>query len=367
MKRSLLFALLIAGGAGAWIASGELSDREQASAPQKPAAAVIAPEAVVKVRVADLEAEPHASDIVLRGVTEARRNIELKVETAGRIAEILVPEGTSVEAGTLLLRLAENARAAQVAEAEALLAQRQIEYDASLRLNKNGYRSETDLAASHAALQAAQAAVEAARIELANTALAAPFAGVVERHLLDEGAYADRGEAVLRLVELDPLLVVAYANESEVLHLAVGVPGEAHFADGRSLAGEISYVAAAGEASTRSFRIELAIANGELRLPAGLTADIAVALPPIPAYKISPAALVLNGDGQLGVKAVDENNRVVFHAATVLDDESDGIWLGGLPPTLRLIVVGQEFVQVGEEVVPIAAAAIATAGGPGAS
>lgn len=352
MKRSLLLALLIAAGAAAWLASGELGGDRQTAEPQKPAAEVVLPEAIAKVRVAELEAEPHASEILLRGVTEAKRNVELKVETYGRIAEILVTEGTRVEAGTLLLRLGENERAARVDEAEALVAQRQIEYDASVRLNKNGYRSETDLAAARAALQAAQAALETARIELENVNLLAPFDGVVERHLMDEGAYADRGDAVIRLVELDPLVVVAFANEEEVLHLASGKAGVARLADGRELPGEITFVSSSGENSTRSFRVELSIGNGDARLPAGLTADILIELPPVPAYKISPAALVLNADGRLGVKAVDAENRVVFHPVTILDDEMDGVWLAGLPPTIRLIVVGQELVEVGEEVKP---------------
>lgn len=368
MKRSLLIAAVIAIGAAGWLFSADLMGDKQAAQPQKPPAEVVAPDALTAVRVAQLEAQPHASEVVLRGVTEARRNVDLKVETGGRIAEILVAEGQRVEAGTLLLRLAENERAARVAEAEALVEQRQIEYDAAVRLNKSGYRSETDLAAARAALHAAQAALETARIELENVSLLAPFGGTVERHLLEEGAYADRGDAVIRLVELDPLLIVAYANEQEVLYLAQGTEGTARLADGRTLSGTISFVASAGETATRSFRVEMAVANGEGRLPAGLTADVIVSLSPEPAYKISPAALVLSEDGRLGVKAVDAEDRVVFHPVTILDDEIDGIWLGGLPPSLRLIVVGQELVEIGERVRPtVVGEATALAPGDSAS
>jgi len=365
MKRSLLIAALITLGAIGWIASGQLGQGNATAERQKPAAEVALPGALTAVRVALLAAEPHAREILLRGWTEARRMVDLKVEAAGRVAEILVPEGTSVEAGTLLLRVAENDLAARLKEAEALLAQRQIEHAAAAKLAEKGYRSETELAGALAALQAAEAMVEAARIHLENTRLLAPFAGTVERHLVKEGGYAELGDPVVRLVELDPLLVVAHANEEEVLRLAKGATAEARLADGRSFAGEIVFVASAGEAATRSFRIELALDNKAAKLPVGITADIAIALPPEPAYKVSPAVLVLDDQGRIGVKAVDQSDRVVFHPATIIDDAVDGIWLGGLPPRLRLIVVGQEFVKVGETVLPVDAATLAERKGSG--
>ncbi|HKY95186.1 MAG TPA: efflux RND transporter periplasmic adaptor subunit, partial [Kiloniellales bacterium] len=307
--------------------------------------------------IQELTAEGHRREIVLRGATEAFRAIDLKAEADGRVAEQLVPEGTEVMAGTPLVQLAMEDRAARVKEAEALVKQRQIEQEASVKLAKNGHRSAMDVAAAEAALQAAQAALEAARVELDNTTLLAPFDGVVERHLAKAGAFASRGDAVVRLVELDPLVVVAYANEQEVLAIQPGEPARARLTDGRELDGTIAYVARSGEPATRSFRVELHLDNASGALPAGITADILIGLPPAPAYKVSPAVLVLDEGGRLGVKALDAADQVIFLPAAIVDDEADGIWLGGLPPVLRLIVVGQEFVDVGERVRPVAASA----------
>jgi len=354
MKSPLIIAGLITLAAVGWIASGQIGGEAGASAVQKPPAGVPVAGALTRVRVQELTAENHSTEIVLRGATEAFRAIDLKVETDGRIAEQLVPEGTEVVAGTPLLQLATDDRVARVKEAEALVAQRQIEQEAAAKLAKNGHRSAMDVAAAEAALQAAEAALEAARIELANTTLLAPFDGVVERHLAKAGAFASRGDPVVRLVELDPLVVVAYANEQEVLAIQPGGAASARLTDGRQLPGAIAYVARSGEPGTRSFRVELHLENGGGALPAGITADVLIAMPPTPAYKVSPAVLVLDEGGRLGVKAVDGADRVIFLPATIVDDEADGIWLGGLPPVLRLIVVGQEFVDVGDTVLPVA-------------
>ena len=353
MKSPMIIAGLITLAAAAWIASGQFGGEADASAVQKPPAEVPAAGALTQVRVQELTARDHTREIVLRGVTEAFRAIDLKVETDGRIAEQLVPEGTEVAAGTPLVQLSTDDRAARVKEAEALVTQRQIEQQAATKLAKNGHRTAMDVAAAEAALQAAQAALEAARIELENTTLLAPFDGIVERHLAKAGAFANRGDAVVRLVELDPLVVVAFANEDEVLAIRPGEAARARLTDGRELAGTVAYVARSGEPATRSFRVELHLDNAGGALPGGITADILVALPPAPAYKVSPAVLVLDEGGRLGVKALDVANQVVFLPATIVDDETDGIWLGGLPPVLRLIVVGQEFVDVGETVRPV--------------
>lgn len=364
MNRSLVIAGVIAIGTVAWIASGQMGGAEQQTQ-LKPPVVVEDLVTLTPVRIRSLTAEPHAPEILLRGATEARRLVDLRAETSGRILEILVPEGETVKAGTPLARLDEAERAALLKQAEALLAQRRIEYEAAEKLSKKGYRSETDLAAAAAALQAAEAEVEAASVELAHTQLPAPFDGVVERHLMKPGAYADHGDAIIRLVELDPLLVVAYADEQEILSFRVGDQGEARLRNGRVLPGRVTFVAAVGEDATRTFRVELSLDNPNHSLPAGITADLAVSLPEVEAYKVSPALLVLDERGRLGVKALDEADRVIFLPVTLVDDEADGIWLGGLPPKLRIITVGQEYVKIGQQVKPIDENAIGGGSGSG--
>lgn len=361
MNRSLVLALIIALGATAWILSGQFGGAEE-QRQLKPAATVEERSSLTPVRVRSLTAELHEPEILLRGATEAKRLVDLRAETSGRILEILVPEGTVVEAGTPLAQLDPAERAALLKQAEALRAQRQIEYDAAVKLSEKGYRAETDLAAAAAALQAAQAEVEAATVELENTRLVAPFAGLVERHLMKPGAYADHGDAVVRLAELDPLLVVAYADEQEILALNPGDEGQARLRNGRVLPGRITFVAAVGESETRTFRVELSLDNPDYALPAGITADLAVRLPAERAYKLSPAILVLDETGRLGIKALDGEDRVVFLPVTLIDDEADGIWLGGLPDELRVITVGQEYVRIGQQVQPVEEGATGSSG-----
>ncbi len=354
MKRSVIIAMVIAVGTTLWIASSFVVDPE-ASAPevQKPPASVAHLNKAPSVRVKDQTARPHAQELVLRGDTEPRRAVDLKAETFGTVEKIMASEGSLVRQDQELVHLDEAERDAQLRQAKALFKQREIEYEASRKLATKGYRSETERAAAEASLEAAQAAVEAAEIELSHAVIKAPFAGILERHIMEEGDFADRGEPLLRLVEMSPLRVVAFADESEILEMRLGMRGKAQLTNGRTIPGQIAYLAQEAEPSTRTFRVELEIGNRDFSVPAGVTADIVLTLPSTPAHKVSPAVLTLDKGGRLGVKILVHDDRAKFVPVRVVDDEIDGVWVEGLPFEARIITVGQEFVADGQKVKPL--------------
>src|SRR5690606_21030186 len=103
------------------------------------------------------------------------RRVEVKSETDARVIELAIDHGSRVKAGDVIARLAAGDRQARLAEARALLAQRRIEYAAAQKLSEKGFRAETQLAATEAELQAAEAAVTVAEVELGYTTIRAPF------------------------------------------------------------------------------------------------------------------------------------------------------------------------------------------------
>jgi multidrug efflux system membrane fusion protein len=56
------------------------------------------------------------------------------------------------------------------------------------------------------------------------------------------------------------------------------------------------------------------------------------------------SALTLDDAGRLGVRTVSADNRAAFMPVTLQRDTVDGVWVEGLPETVDVIVVGQEFV-----------------------
>ena len=92
----------------------------------------------------------------------------------------------------------------------------------------------------------------------------------------------------------------------------------------------------------------LALADGKFY--EGLTTELRLLLGDTRAHRVSPAVLTLNDNGAMGIKAVNKKGSVVFHPVNVLEDTTEGVWVGGLPEKLTLITVGQEFVSAGQNV-----------------
>src|SRR3546814_20669342 len=81
-----------------------------------------------------------------------------------------------------------------------------------------------------------------------------------------------------------------------------------------------------------------------------MTAEIALPLSATQAHRVSPAVLTLSDKGEIGVKAVDADNRVVFHPVKIVDTDGEGTWVTGLPEQVTLITVGTEYVGPGDSV-----------------
>ena len=101
------------------------------------------------------------------------------------------------------------------------------------------------------------------------------------------------------------------------------------------------------------FDIEAEIPNPNNEIAAGMTAQLHVPTQTVLTHQLPTSLLSLDDAGILGIKAVDEENRVVFHPAEFVRSMSESVWLQGLPKNLRLITVGQGFVQNGELVEPV--------------
>jgi len=355
MIKSVGIAVVIAALVAGWILSANWTggDGNAATTPNPTNAAaesVKTQKEDLLVEVKTLMAESRTRRIELRGRTEASRWVDVRAETAARVVKINAEKGSKVRAGQIIVALAMDDREARLAEAIASVRQRQIEYDASERLSERGYRAQTKLAEAAAQLDRALAYQAQIELDIANTRIKAPFDGILELRHVEIGDYVSKNMAVARVVDEDPYLVVGQISEIDVPFLKVGDPALARLASGRIVEGKIRFIATTADAKTRTFRVEVEVANRDGRLRDGLTAEIEVEVDERMAHHVSAAILTLNDAGVLGVRGVDANNNVTFYPVEIIDDTGDGVWLNGLPDRVDVISVGQEFVREGDRV-----------------
>lgn len=351
LNRSIILAVLIAVFAVGWIASGQFGTAPAngaVGAGTAPAGEATVGPATVRIR--DIVAEPYTTAVSVAGKTAASRAIEVKTQILGRVMEIGGTEGAPVAKGHALVRLDPEDRAAKREMAKARVAQREAEFNAADKLAAKGFQAETQRAAAFANLQQAKADLAAIEEEIRRLTIAAPFDAVLKERHVELGDVLQSGDPVASLVDLDPILVTAEIAERDRIKLEAGQSGIARLLDGTELKGSLRYVSPEAAADTRTFRIEVEIPNPGNAVDAGVTAGLVLPLRPIEAHRLSAGILTLGENGRLGVKTVGADDRVSFHAVTILDSDADHVYVVGLPAKARVITVGQELVTAGETV-----------------
>ena len=352
MRASAVIAIVLTVAVAGWMLSGQLGGGR--TEPQQSAVdSVETADPIPRVRVKRMIARSHQVAIMVRGRTEAGRRVDLRAETDGRIVEIGAARGSVVGKGDVLARLAVEERQAKIEEYRARLRQRQIHYEATAALAKKGLSSKEALATAKADIDAAKAAVEQVELEIARTRLRAPFDGLLLEGHAELGGYLKKGDRFGRIIDLDPVLFVGSVTERSVAWLRPGLTAVARSLGGHTVHGTLKYIAPAADPAARTYRVEVEAENPGYRIREGLTVDITIEVDTRMAHFVTPALLALGDDGTIGIKTVDERNRVRFQPVEIVEDTPEGVWLAGLPAQVRVITVGQDFVVAGQEVDPV--------------
>ncbi len=296
MNSSLLLATVIALAAAGWILSGQFADRPATAASAQPAAAGpsdVAP--APRVRVIESAARDYVAVVRASGQTEARRMVEIRAETAGRVAAVGAAKGSLVNVGDMIVQLDEADRRAQLARTKAAVEYRRIEHDAARQLAAKGYQAETKRAEALAELEQARAEQARIQVDLDRTRIVAPFKAVLDRRPMEIGDYLKEGDTVATLVELDPMRAVANVPETEAPALVEGMQATVRLSSGVEIPAIVTYTAAAADSATRTFRIEAEFSNPEGRIGQGMTAELQIPLPARRAHHVSPAVFLLDG------------------------------------------------------------------------
>jgi len=112
----------------------------------------------------------------------------------------------------------------------------------------------------------------------------------------------------------------------------------------------VRYVAKSASPTTRTYRVEVEMANADGKIPDGITSEVVLSLAPVPAAQVARSALTISSTGDVGLRVVEGGDKVAFVPVHVIDDGQEKMWVSGLPESARVIVRGQDFVREGQVV-----------------
>ncbi len=186
LKRILLIAGMLIGAVGIAAGLSRLKPEPEKKEPDSIASLV---------EVMPLRRETVAFTVASQGTVRPRTETVLSAEVSGAIVSISPKfvAGGMFEADEELMRIDPATYEVAVEQAEALLEQRQIEYDGAAKLRTEGYRAESEYAAARAALATAKAELVRAQRNLDRTRIRLPYAGLVRSKEADIGQYVNVG------------------------------------------------------------------------------------------------------------------------------------------------------------------------------
>ncbi len=339
-------AILIAG----WLLSGQFGNSDDATNERSAAIAKTTIASQSKVRVRTQIAEEVTRTIIVNGKTAPARVVELSAETDGRVVSIGAKRGANIDRDTVIVRLDERDRSARLAQAEATVRQREVEYEARARLKAESYVSEAQLQEGVALLEAAKTELTRARLDLEYMQVRAPFDGALQARAVEVGDFLKVGDPIATFVDNRTIIVSANVSEFDARFVHVGMTAKATLATGEDVHGSIRYVAPVADEATRTFTVELEVDNRDGALRAGGTAELYIPAESIMAHRISPSLLTLDDAGNIGLKIINDSGKVEFVVADIALSSGDGVWVAGLPETVTIITVGQGFVMTGSVV-----------------
>ena len=147
------------------------------------------------VEVALLETVDAQFPVRSQGTVRPRTQTVLSAEVSGAIVDVspkFIPGGV-FEADEVLIRIDPTNYRVAVTQAEALVRQRQIEYEGAKKLRSQGYRAESEYASAAAALATAEAELVRAKRNLERTYIRLPYAGMVRSKDADVGQFVNAG------------------------------------------------------------------------------------------------------------------------------------------------------------------------------
>lgn len=217
-NRIIAAVLLVAVAAAAFLALGRKP--EPAPLAQQGRASAMA----IAVRVELPSVAPVRDSLSVVAEVDAWRDVDLHAETSGIVRAVHVEVGQKLKAGEPLFNVDDEVAASALRKAQVNRELAYRDFERYERLHKEGAVSASSFEAMRLKFADAEADLVAARRRLEDTAIKAPFAGVVTSKLVEVGDLVQPGAKVANMVDLSKLKIRSSIPEKQVSLVTEGMP-----------------------------------------------------------------------------------------------------------------------------------------------
>jgi RND family efflux transporter MFP subunit len=312
---------------------------------------------IVNVEVAAITAGEFTSFVRITGEAEAENDITVSAEEGGKLVRFFAEKGERVSRGAAIAKIDDEILRAQVDEARAsadldrerYLRQKQV-------WEEERIGSEITYLQTKAQAEQANARLSLLQARLDRTTIRSPVAGILDDRYVDAGEVVSPGTRVARVVDIGRLKITGGVPERFGPFIQAGGAAVIMFdvLSGREFDGTIGYVGAAVDPQSRTFPIEILMANPDGAVKPQMIANVRVATDRLEDVVVVPQEVVLRTElgYQVFVVAERDGSRLAEARPVVLGPsfENRVVIESGLEPGDLLVTRGHQLVDPGDHV-----------------
>jgi len=265
----------------------------------------------------EIKEQVFTSYIEAQANLKTRKNILILPEFQGTLEKIYVDEGQNVSKGKLLAEINDSGLKDQL---DQLIIQRDFakeNYERIQRLWENNIGSEIQFLKSKSDFESIQKGVDQMRDMLSKTKIYAPFTGVVDEIIANQGSSLIPGVTnILRLVNLDDVYAEAFVSEKYISSIINGTEALVKIPLlNKEIQSKITQTGNFIDPNNRTFRIEIPVDNSDRKIKQNLDAKIL-----INTYKKDNAVVV-------PLRIIREDAEGKNYIYVMDEDKKDGVYI----------------------------------------
>ena len=308
----------------------------------------------IPVKSITVESAPIAQSDQYIGTIVESQSSTLSFEVSGNVKQVLVSEGDKVAKGQLLAILNKGNIANNYSGTSSTLKQAQDTYNRVAILYKEKSISKIQYIDAKTQLDKAHAAESAAKKEMNDCYLYAPFSGIIGERLVEPGTNIMAGLPAFKLLETKMLKAKVSIPENEIgnIHLGTNAQVKISALNNLVLRGAVSQKGIIGNQLSHTYEIKITLISPSREVMPGMLCDIYLSSNAKSQTIVIPASCVQLYENNARYVWVINNNRVHLRQITVSSYSQDGVVvLNGLQSGERIVTEGFQKISEGSVVI----------------